>query len=293
MSSFRFLLHYFLILGYVLLISPTRLNGQTEPKNKDSGREFPYSLEASKDLVLLPVGTSMFFMGGYKKINHLPMTSIEILSLDKNSLFLIDSKTIGNWNPRLNQIRESFEPASFIAGLGLIAYAGRQYLIQEGNTRPALTLLTMYAEGALLSEGMVWLSKTIIKRPRPYTYNSDLSIDFRAGSSTNNESFISGNATVLFYNATFISQVLTDLYPGKSWLPYVWTGSYGLAVLSGYWSVKSGMHFPTDVIAGAIWGSSMAFLVTHIHKKKTRKIKIVPWATTEGKGATLLLKLRP
>lgn len=293
MSSFRYFLRCFIFIGYVLLVSPTCLNGQSTEEDRESKTDFPYSLEASKDYIIFPIGAGMIAVGGYKKINHQPMTSSEILALNKNSLLSIDSKTIGNWNPRLNQIRESFEPASFIAGLGLIGYVGGQHLIQKRNISPAITLLAMYTEGVFLSEGMVWLSKTIIKRPRPYSYNSELSLEYRAGSSTNNESFISGNATVLFYNATFISQVLTDIYPGESWLPYVWAGSHGLAVLSGYWSVKSGMHFPTDIIAGAIWGSSMAFLVTQIHKKKSQRVKIIPWASNIGQGATLQLSLGP
>lgn len=268
-------------------------HGQSHAGNSDSKPGFPYHLEASKDFVIFPISTGLMAAGITGKALHQAMDDSEILSLNSNSLLAIDYKAIANWDPELNRIRESFEPASFVAGLGMIGIVGGQYMKQKRDIKPALTLLTMYVEGAFLAEGMVLLSKTVITRPRPYAYNSSLSLEYRAGSSTNNESFISGNATVLFYNATFISQVLTDLYPGKSWLPYVWAGSHGLAALSGYWSVKSGMHFPTDILAGAIWGSSMALLVTQIHKKKNRKIKILPWASNIGQGATLLLNLKP
>ena len=141
----------------------------------------------------------------------------------------------------------------------------------------------MYIEGAYLTEGMVLISKALIKRPRPYTYNSSLEIDQKL-SSANNESFISGNAAVLFYHASFLSLIMHDLYPGKAWLPWLYTSTHALAALSGYWSVRSGMHFPTDILAGALWGSGMAFLVTRLHKEKTQNLSIKPWVTQLGKG---------
>ncbi|MCK5821239.1 MAG: phosphatase PAP2 family protein [Bacteroidales bacterium] len=293
MNSFRYFFYCLSILGLASLISPFNLPGQVSLGGNNDKQDFPYSLKASKDLVILPVSTGLLVAGLVGNELHQAMTGTEILALNRSSLLPIDSRVIYNWNPKLNNIRETFEPASFIAGLGIIGIISRQHIIQEKNYNPAITLLTMYAEGAFLSEGMVLLSKVSISRPRPFTYNSNLSLDYRVRSSANNESFFSGNATVLFYNATFISQVLTDIYPGKPWLPYVWAGSHAIASLSGYWSVKSGMHFPTDVIAGAIWGSSMALIVTMVHKKKNKRVKIIPWASNIGQGATLQLSLEP
>lgn len=290
MRSFNYFLIFLFVIVQVSLIYPINTHGQSHAENNDSKPGFPYHLEASKDFVIFPISAGLMAAGITGKVLHQAMNDSEILSLNSNSLLAIDYKAIANWNPELNRIRESFEPASFVAGLGLIGIVGRQYMKQKRDIKPALTLLSMYIEGVFLAEGMVLLSKTVITRPRPYAYNSSLSLEYRAGSSTNNESFISGNATVLFFNATFISQVLTDIYPEESWLPYVWAGSHGLAALSGYWSVKSGMHFPTDILAGAIWGSSMAFLVTRIHKKKSQRVKIIPWASNIGQGVTFIIR---
>ncbi len=132
-------------------------------------------------------------------------------------------------------------------------------------------------------EGTVLLTKALIQRPRPYTYNTSLDLAQRL-SSANNESFLSGNAGVLFYHATFASLVIRDLYPEKPWLPYLFAATHGLAALSSYWSVRSGMHFPSDVLAGALWGSGVAILVTQLHKTKARQLKLTPWALQLGKG---------
>lgn len=69
-------------------------------------------------------------------------------------------------------------------------------------------------EGLVLSHGTLLAAKTYFDRNRPYTYNNDLSIAARTNSSAN-KSFISGNATTVFYNSVFISKVLSDLYPEK------------------------------------------------------------------------------
>jgi len=265
--------------------------GQSITEHDNGKQNFPYSLEGSKDHFMLPISSGLMTAGIVGNALHKPMTDIEILSLNSNSLLNIDFNATQNWSPRLNTIRETLEPASFVAGLALIGVIGGQHLVAEENIKPLVTLMTMYSEGTFLSIGMVLLSKAVISRPRPFTYNSDLTLDFRTRASNNNESLISGNATVLFYNATFISQMLTDIYPESSWLPYVWIGSHSLAALSGYWSVKSGMHFPTDIIAGAVWGSSMAILVTQLHKKEHNRIKVYPWASNTGYGASLLLCL--
>jgi len=64
------------------------------------------------------------------------------------------------------------------------------------------------------------------------------------------------------------------------WIPAVWAGTHGIAVLSAYWSVKSGRHFPSDVWVGAIWGSSVAYLITQLHRSENKKLRIVPWMTS-------------
>jgi len=209
-----------------------------------------------------------------------------ISRLDPRDVFFIDRLAIKNWNPELNKTREFFEPALSIAALGAITTHGIRAHQDKKNWSELLTLSLMYFEGLYISTGTELLFKALVNRARPYTYNSDLPIEERIGGG-NNESFFSGNATIMFYNASFLSLLAWDLYPDKKWTPYIIGGSLALAELSAFWSVRSGMHFPTDVLTGALWGGGVALFINQIHRKGARGLNITPWLIREGKGILL------
>lgn len=284
----RYLFHYWikkpLILTLFLLsvFSSTFSQGFSEYEKK----EFPYTLSPYREAALMVGGTSLLYAGAFTQTKLEPFDINDIRSLSTDNLLFFDRWATNQWSPRFNNIRETLEPASIVGSLGFIGLYGLHTKIQSYSWTPFMTLTMMYFEAAYLTEGMVLLSKSLIKRPRPYAYNDNVPMEDRLRSA-NNESFISGNAAILFFNATFTSKVLSDIFPNKAWVPYFWAGTHSLALLSGYWSVKSGMHFPTDILAGAIWGSGMALLVTHLHKKKTSKVSLTPY----GSGAKLLIRL--
>jgi membrane-associated phospholipid phosphatase len=206
--------------------------------------------------------------------------------LDPKDLWLIDRRAVKNWRPGLNDVREFFEPALSIGTLGTIATYGMISKKLNGNFSELATLGLMYFEGLYISTGTELLAKALINRPRPYTYNEDLSLEDRIRPG-NNESFFSGNATIMFYNASFISLLAWDLYPDAAFTPYIIGGSFALAELSAIWSVRSGMHFPTDVITGAIWGSGVAFFINRLHRKGARGLNIMPWMIDKGRGIVI------
>lgn len=63
-------------------------------------------------------------------------------------------------------------------------------------------------------------------------------------------SFPSGHTSAAF----LMSAVVTSLYPLAAWLLYPWACSVGFS------RVMLGVHFPTDTLAGAMLGSSVAMM---------------------------------
>jgi len=91
-------------------------------------------------------------------------------------------------------------------------------------------------------------------RPRPYTNYPDiqrLSSDFTP-------SFPSGHTTSAFCTATSLSL----MYP--KW--YVIVPAYSWATFMGYSRMHLGMHYPTDVLFGAILGTGISLLSIRVQK---------------------------
>ncbi|MGA2479724.1 MAG: phosphatase PAP2 family protein, partial [Spirochaetia bacterium] len=85
-----------------------------------------------------------------------------------------------------------------------------------------------------------------------------------------NDSFPSGHATMTFAAAAFgITVAVLDLPSGSPWLvPFIATEA-SLAVLTGTFRVVSGMHFMTDVIAGAAIGTLIGIALPLVHTSMT------------------------
>lgn len=109
--------------------------------------------------------------------------------------------------------------------------------------------------------------KKIIQRPRPYkTYPTEI-IPYSTETSL---SFPSGHTSLAFATAT----ALTLKYP--KW--YVIVPTYVWACSVGYSRMNLGMHYPSDVLAGAVLGAGSAFVTYQINNwfwKKQENKKLI------------------
>lgn len=136
-------------------------------------------------------------------------------------------------------------PLSIATPLGFLSYgefAKSEYEIDTG-------LLTGLSE--IVSFGVGQGLKKIVKRERPYARLSN--VHFSGAEQSDPYSFPSGHSTVAFAIATSLSL----RYPKPSvYIPlHLW------ALFVGYGRVYLGLHYPSDVLAGAAIGSGTALLV--------------------------------
>ncbi|MEI7510065.1 MAG: phosphatase PAP2 family protein [Flavobacterium sp.] len=104
--------------------------------------------------------------------------------------------------------------------------------------------------------------KSAINRDRPYVTYPDIDKQAEAG----NSSFPSGHTSEAFCTATSLSIAF------PKW--YIIAPSFAWAGVVGYSRMDLGVHYPTDVIAGAIVGSGTAYLcykLNHWINKKSNK----------------------
>jgi membrane-associated phospholipid phosphatase len=128
----------------------------------------------------------------------------------------------------------------------------------------------LYAESIAITQTITSATKIAVRRPRPLDYancypvpNPDL-----CASTDLQLSFFSGHAsTTATIAATATYLAFTRSGPG-AWRPWV-TLAVGTALTAfvSYERVRSGYHFPTDVVMGSMAGAGIGVLVPHFHRR--------------------------
>lgn len=132
-----------------------------------------------------------------------------------------------------------------------------------------LTKQALYiTESIVISQVISFATKAIVNRERPAEHDPTL-IALRNAKSG---SFPSGHTSIAFATATSLAFI------SHKW--YIIVPAFGWASLVGYSRLYLGVHYPTDVIAGAILGSGSAWLSFKLnkwmHKSKKEKLKKTP-----------------
>lgn len=109
-------------------------------------------------------------------------------------------------------------------------------------------------ESIIISSAITWTMKKAVARERPAINDPS----FSAVIDLHNNSFPSGHTSEAFSMATSLSMKY------RKW--YVVVPAFTYAGLAGYSRLYLGVHYPTDVLAGAIVGSGSAWLTFKINQ---------------------------
>ena len=134
----------------------------------------------------------------------------------------------------------------------------------------ALVDAIMYAESITLTQAFTDATKIGVRRPRPIDYVN--CGEGSAGGSCNSTdlelSFFSGHASTtgaITATATYLAFIRSGPHRARPWI----TLGVGTALTAfvSYERVRSGKHFPTDVIMGSLAGAGIGVLVPHFHHR--------------------------
>ena len=157
------------------------------------------------------------------------------------------------FDPSFTFITHSVTPLSIAVPAGAITYA----LIKKDDQsiQDAVEISSSILLSGLISIGF----KHAVNRKRPFeAYPSIEQV-----TSVTTASFPSGHTTHAFVLATSVSLVYPEWYiiiPS-----YIWAGAVG------YSRMHLGLHYPSDVLAGALIGTGSAYLFHKINQKIDKK----------------------
>lgn len=179
---------------------------------------------------------------------------IQAQNLDINLLKSINQNRNKNLDPTFEFISKSVSPINI--GAPVLLY-GIGYLKHHIDTKDKAIFV---AEATLFAAITTTSLKYAINRERPFDkYPTSIDKASDAGS----PSFPSGHTSAAFSTATSLSMA----YP--KW--YVIVPAYAWASSVGYSRMHLGVHYPSDVLAGAVIGAGTAYLTHYINKKIVRR----------------------
>lgn len=218
-----------------------------------------YELETGTDTALASAGLGLYGLGYLVDRSYEPLTAAEIDALDPRTLNSLDRTAVDNWSPAAGRASDYLVMVSAATPLALLA--GEQGRAQSD------VLGVMYVETMVLGTGLTYLLKNTFGRTRPFVYGDSPDIPRRLKMSrTARRSFPSGHTTTAFAALVFTASVFGRMYPDDSARTWVWGGCLAAAGTTGYLRYRAGMHFPTDILAGATIGAFAGWVVPQLHE---------------------------
>jgi len=220
----------------------------------------PYSLETTRETLLLGGGAAMS-LGGLVLMNHItPFTAAELAALDPADVNGFDRPAIGNY--RTSWDGDWLLYGAFLFPLGLLA--------NDRARQDWQTLGVIGAEVLLLQTGLNTIIKSTVLRARPYAYDPAAPLDQRMSRDAR-VSFYSGHTATSAALTFFVAKVFSDYLDDATAKTLLWTSAAIYPALVGYLRVDSGHHFPTDVITGYAMGALLGYFIPELHRTNNDK----------------------
>jgi undecaprenyl-diphosphatase len=182
-----------------------------------------------------------------------------ILDLDKKLFVLINSKWTAPWAdaffPAITDLHKTLIFKTVIVPVILALFIWRR------GFKKGLTIFLFCVMSLVVSDAVGnWCFKKTVQRPRPANTEG---LEVTVRSPFGGYSFVSNHATNMFNFASFTSAIF----------PPAAIPTYTIAVLVCYSRVYNGVHFPTDVLGGALLGLTFGLLFAWLCKLVLAKIE--------------------
>jgi membrane-associated phospholipid phosphatase len=243
------------VLASLALVLPATARADEPPWQADQH----FKIDPVADIVLTGVGA------GAAGLTDLILSTGEIRPLapptaaDANHLLWFDRAAV---TQNIDPSASTYSDIGLYTALGYVVLDPILSGLRDGWDA-GLVDAVMYAESLSLTLFATDVTKIAVRRPRPIDYKNPAN----TGDTNLELSFFSGHAAsvaAVTATATYLAFVRSP----KTLRPWI-TLAAGtlLTAFVSYERVRSGAHFPTDVIAGAMAGAAIGVLVPHLHRR--------------------------
>lgn len=230
---------------------------QIDSNAKDDIYNVNYKWEVPAAVAFL--GGSYF---GFRVLDkHASFTAEDIAKLNPQNINAFD-RPIALLNP------DGFAKAQKNSDLFLnLAVASPVLLLLDKKVRHHWAdFVTMMAVTHVADNALYFGAVMSTRRARPLTYNPALPLESKIGSAKSN-SFFSGHVSFSATSTFFAAKIYTDYHQIKGWKRLlVYTGAAIPPAVVGYYRMRAGKHFKTDVMTGLIVGAASGIGVPALHR---------------------------
>lgn len=197
-------------------------------------------------------------------INKDDITEEELNELNEDDIIGIDRWAAGYNSDSASKISDIPFYGSFFTPFLL--------LIPKETRGNAGQLSVLMLESVSTAGAIYTISAGLVNRARPRVYDENLALDTRIDND-NQRSFFSGHVAASAATTFFVAQVLHDYFPDSAVQPFIWGTAAAIPAAVGYFRIKSGNHFLTDVLLGYAIGAASGVLIPNLHKRKDSKLR--------------------
>ncbi|AFX99842.1 phosphatase [Bdellovibrio bacteriovorus str. Tiberius] len=189
-----------------------------------------------------------------------------ILSLDKSLFVLVNSHWTAAWADQFFPFITDLHKTPFFKFI-LVPVILALFIWRRG-LKKGLIIFVFALLSVSISDGVGnWAFKKTVQRPRPANTQG---LDVQVRAPFGGYSFVSNHSTNMFSFASFTAVIF----------PPAAVPLYTLATVVAYSRVYNGVHFPTDVICGALLGMIFGVLFARLCKLILDRIKEEGTVTT-------------
>lgn len=269
---------------FLLIIASVNFCFCQNERAENGGQFSPYNFSFKKELPFIVAGVGTVITS--EVLNHTtrlkPFTEAEVAELDRNDVNEFDRPATYNYDLKAAEVSDYLR-------LGVVVMPAL-FLVNRNTRQDIFGLAVMTLEVVTINYGVTNGVKFSVNRTRPLVYNEKVPMEVRTGTKSRT-SFFSGHSSHTAAVSFMFAKVIIDYYPDLSLSRKItlWGVAGSIPAVTGYLRVKSGNHYPTDVITGCLVGATIGWLVPHLHKVQSN-LSVSSYSYREANGVSFTYK---